>query len=135
MANVRILGDAVVLTSDLKLDDLKLVQKMRPKALSLFEEDESGKLVPYFKVGIGDGEVRNSDVNDYGIIFRKASRDEGLAQVTFKAPVGEGDIKEMVAEAIGTPLAHLITLENLIPDVLDEIHAAHDAVLSSIEVM
>ena len=135
MANVKIIGDAIVITSEVKFEDYQLVQKMKPKALSLYEENSDGKLVPVFRVNVCDGEVRPTDVNENGITFRKGSRDGGYAQITAKAPAGDGDIKELVAEVFGGPLAKLIELEEQLPFVLDAIHDAHEAVLENIEVL
>ena len=135
MANVKIVGDAVVITSALKLEDIKLVQKTFPKKLSLYEEDETGKMNPYFRVEVGTGEVRPTDVSQYGITFRKESREGGFAQITCKIPAGEGDPKELVAEAFGGPLMSLCALEEALPQVVDSINDRKQAVLASIEVV
>ena len=135
MANVKIIGDAVILTSTMKLEDLELIQKTKPKALYLYEEDENGKSVPCFRIAVGEGEVRPSDVNENGITFRKASRDGGFAQITCKAPAGEGDVKDVVAEVFGGPLMSLKKLELALPDVIEEITRLKQAVLANIEVL
>ena len=54
MAKIMVAGDAVVVTSDMKLEDIKLVKKYRPEALTLFEGEGEEK-EPVFKIGIGDG--------------------------------------------------------------------------------
>ena len=135
MANVKIVGDAVVFTSDLKLEELKMVKKSRPKALCLYEEGEDGKPAPVFCVDIRGGEVRPSDMNENGITFRKASRDGGYAQITCKVPDGDGDVKDLVAEAFGVPLMNLTKLEEDLPYVIDELNVLKESVLDSIEVL
>lgn len=40
MAKITIAGDAVVITSSLKLDDIKTIAKYRPKALTLMGGDD-----------------------------------------------------------------------------------------------
>ena len=42
MAKITIAGDAVVITSTQKLEDIKLLEKYRPKALCLYETGENG---------------------------------------------------------------------------------------------
>ena len=133
MATIKIVGEAVVLTSSLKLDDIKLVQKHQPKKLCLYEEDGDGKMVPCFRISTGDGEVKPSDVSEFGITFRKASREGGYAQITCKVPEGDGEAKELVAEAFGAPLMGLIKLEDRLPDVVDDILDLKHEILSSIQ--
>ena len=55
MAKIIIAGDAIVVKSDEKLEDIKTLEKYMPKALSLFEE-EDGKKSEVFRVGSTNGQ-------------------------------------------------------------------------------
>lgn len=133
MANVKIVGDAAVLTSEIKLDDIKLVEKTNPRALSLFGE-EDGHEVALFTVGASKTAGFQGCVTKAGITFGKASRDGGYAQITFPVPEGDGDPKELVADKIGVALMNLNKIEGCLPDVIDDINAAKATMLDCIEV-
>ena len=133
MAKVKICGDAVILTSEIKLDDIKLVEKTNPRALSLFGE-EDGHEVALFTIGTAKTPGFAGCVTKAGITFSKASRDGGYAQITFPVPEGDGDPKELVAEKIGVALMNLNKIEAYLPDVLGDINDAKEAMLDCIEV-
>ena len=134
MAKVKIVGDAVILTSELKLDDIKLVEKTAPHALSLYGE-EDGREVALFTIGTSKTAGFPGCVTKAGITFSKASRDGGYAQITFSIPEGDGDPKELVAEKIGVALMNLNKIEASLPDVIDDINEAKEAMLDCIEVI
>lgn len=129
MAKITVVGDAVVLTSALKYDDLEKVAKYRPEALVL-KGGEDGKQ-DVFMVGVSD---YVGDVDELGVIFnRKARGETGLAQLTCIIPKIDGDVKEFVAEHFGGPMMKLNKLEEQLPAVIAEINADHEAVLAGIE--
>lgn len=132
MAKVVIAGDAVVVTSSMKLEDLLTIAKYRPEALVLKGgEDNKEKLfcVSANKRGIGE-------INKYGATFGSESHDNAkLATITFGlCATGEGDIKEQVADVIGAAITNLSALEETLPAVLNEIAEEKAAVMDSISV-
>lgn len=133
MAKIIIAGDATVIKSTLKLEDIALVQKSRPKALTVYDE-EDGKKIPEsaFSIGVTAGK---GSVTGFGICFNSASHDQGLAQVTVPVPAGEGDLKERVAEAYGVAVTKLARLEAKLPEIISCIKADNAAMLGSIEMM
>jgi len=132
MAKITILGDAVVVKSTLKFEDIKLVEKSRPKELFLYEE-ENGRKLPVFGIGTTDGK---GHISESGITFGGATRDgEGLAQITMGIPSGEGDVKKLVAELIGYPVTQLNKMEASLPPVIEEIKAEKQAMLDGIELI
>lgn len=133
MANVKIVGDAAVLTSQIKLEDIKLIENTNPRALSIFGE-EDGHEVALFTIGTAKTAGFAGCVTKAGITFSKASRDGGYAQITFPVPEGEGDPKELIAAKIGVALMNLNKIEAYLPDVLNDITAAKAAMLDCIEV-
>jgi len=130
MAKITIAGEAVVVTSAIKFEDLRKVEKYRPSALVL-KGGEDGK-EPIFKIGTCCGAGK---INLYGAEFGAASHDDAkLATITLFTGKPDGDIKEAVAESIGTAILNLNKLEATIPAVLAEIDAEKTAILDNITV-
>lgn len=130
MAKIVIAGDAVVITSAIKLEDLRNVAKYRPEALVL-KGGEDGK-EQIFRVGVCNGV---GDINQYGAAFGNATRDDSkLATITLVAPGVEGDIKEFVADKLGSALINLNKLEETLPGVVQSIAAEKAQVMGAISV-
>jgi len=130
MANIKIVGRAVVITSSMKLEDLKTIKKYRQKDLTLYEGEGQEK-VPVFAIGVVPG---FGNINKYGVEFGHANSD-GLAQVTMASHVKDGeDIKTAVAEEVGTAILQLNKLEEKLPDVLHEIEAEKASIMANISV-
>lgn len=130
MAKTRIIGDAIVITSTLKLKDIKNVKEHRPNACSLWG-GEDGK-EELFRISAGE----TGSISNMGIVFGAASRDEGkFAEMTIVAPEMGTDPKEYVAEHYGVALANLNKLEQQLPAVIAEIAAEKAAVMAGITVV
>ena len=137
MAKVVIAGEAVVVTSAVKLSDLRKIAKYRPDALVL-KGGEDGK-EPIFRVGVCNG---TGKINKYGAEFGSETHDDfrsegytrGLATITLVNGGLEGDIREAVAESLGCSILNLNKLEETFPAVLAEIDAEKDAILENITV-
>lgn len=134
MGKISVIGDVVVIKSNLKYEDLKLVEKARPKVLDDYDMEDGKKVLDsLFSIGTTDG---NGSVTKYGITFNSAGHDgEGLAQVTVPVPAGDGDVKERVAEAYGVAVMRLAKLEEKLPAVISEIKASNKAMLDGITLM
>ena len=105
MAKITIVGDAMVITSSKKLEDIKLLEKYRPKALCLYETNEDGKKEEVFKVGSTNGE---GAINKYGASFASVTHDEEmLATITMPIPQGVADAIEYAAEKVGMAVINL----------------------------
>ena len=130
MAKVAVMGNAIVITSGVKIEDLKTIQKYRPCALTLFG-GEDGK-EPMFVVKTGCA----SSFNKYGATFAEATRGEngGYATMTIVDEIS-GDPAEFVAEKYGTAIRNLNALEEKLNGVLDEIVAERQSVKDSITVV
>ena len=131
MAKITIAGDAVVVTSTRKLEDIKTIAKYRPKALTLMG-GEDGK-EPVFAIGVTDGA---GNINAVGASFGRESYDDNkLACVTmFTGAAVTGDAKEWVADHLGSAIISLNKLEQTLPAVLAEIAAEKAQVMSNITV-
>lgn len=131
MAKITIAGDAVVVTSALKLEDIKTVAKYRPKALTLMG-GEDGK-EPVFAVGVTEGA---GNINAFGASFgRETYDDQKHACITLCTGMAvTGDVKEWVADHIGSAIINLNKLEEALPAVLEEIANEKARVMSNITV-
>ena len=133
MAKVVVAGDAVVVTSDFKFEDLETIAKYRPEALVLMGgEDNKEKVfvVSVNKRGVGD-------INKYGATFNSESHDEAKrATITFVVDWADGnDIKERVADAFGSAITNLNALEQTLPQILEEIAKEKEAIKESISII
>ena len=126
MAKITIAGDAAVVTSAMKLEDIKTIEKYRPKELVL-KGGEDGK-EPIFAVGTTNGA---GNINSFGAETRD---DEKLACITLFLDGVTGDVKDWVADRLGAAIINLNKLEEKLPAVLDEIAAEKANVLSNITV-
>ena len=132
MSKITIAGEAVVVTSEAKLEELQKVAKYRPNALVLYG-GEDGK-EPIFSISVcnsGDG-----NINRFGVEFSHATHDEAkLATVTIVHPYGDDvDIKAVVADKIGAYVLNLNKLEETLPSVMNEIAAEKAQILANITV-
>lgn len=129
MAKIVIAGQAIVVTSDMALEDLKTIKKYRPDALIL-KGGEDGK-EPVFALGIGEGKI-----NTVGASFCEATRDEEKkATLTMTTNYDGEDIEGFVSDSIGAALMNLNKLEATLPAVLEEIAAEKATIKESIIVV
>lgn len=131
MANTKIVGNAAVITSTLKLADIKKIEKSTRKDVLTLNGGEDGK-TPIFMVGTTTYGTGN--INACGAEFACASRDgDQLAQITLGIPADVADAKEYVVEKYGIALINLAKIEEAVPAVLTAINEEHDALIESIE--
>lgn len=133
MAKLSILGNAVVITSAVKLEDIRTIEKYNKDALILTEEVD-GKKIPVFRVATGT----NGSINENGASFADATRDDKkLAQITLGTAIAGAvsDAKEWAADKFGKALVRLNKLEATIPAVLEQIAADKAAVMANISVV
>ena len=130
MAKVIIAGDAVVVKSTIKYEDLKAVKKYRPEALTL-RGGEDGK-EPIFSLFVKDSGA--GSINANGAVFCAATRDdEKLATFTMVVNGDDDfDVKEYIASELGGALTNLKKIEETLPAVIAEIAAEKAAVLKDI---
>ena len=112
MAKIVIAGDAVVVKSELKLEDIKTIEKYNAKALTLMGGDEGKE--PIFALGTTTG---TGSINSVGASFGKADSD-GKAVITMVMQgVPTEKAKDWVADTLGAALMNLNTLEGKLPEV------------------
>lgn len=130
MAKIVIAGDAIIVTSSMKLADIQTIQKYRPSELVL-KGGEDGK-EPIFAIGVTNGA---GNINEVGASFGRTSHDEEkFATITMVTDGVTGDIKEWVADRIGCAIISLNKLEEKLPAVLAEIEDQKAEVMGNITV-
>lgn len=128
MAKISVVGEAVVVTSAIKMEDLQMVKKYRPDALIL-KGGEEGK-TPIFGITANPA---GGSLTRVGAVFSSAAQDgSGLATLTMMLPRGIENIKEYIADAFGEGFTHLEEMEKLLPAVVADITADREAMMSKI---
>lgn len=126
MAKITVVGQAVVVTSGLKLEDIKTIEKYRPDALIL-KGGENNK-EELFRIGTGAGSI-----NQYGASFNEATRDDNkFAVITLTTDYSGDDIKGYVADQLGSAITNLKALEEKLPEVVESIKAERKAIMDGI---
>lgn len=131
MAKVTILGDAAVIKSTLKLDDIKNVKKYRPKALAL-KGGEDGK-EDIFVIDTAESDA--GSINSFGAVFTRESRDEDKnACITITIPASITDAEKYIVDEFGGALMNLKKMEEILPAVIAEIAADKASIMADIAV-
>ena len=131
MAKMTIAGNALVISSSMKLKDLKAIKKYRPKAL-LLTGGENGKDTLY-AVDVADSGT--GGINSVGACFAQETHDgEEKACITINLNNVQGDVREFIADTYGEAFTNLNALEATFPAVLEEIMNQKAAIMESISV-
>lgn len=114
--NVKVLGEAVVIESTLKLEDIENLEAYKKDSLTM--KDEKGK--PYFRVGVA--EDAQGEINDFGVEFgNRTTSPAGNARVTLAICPDHENVKEAIWAHLGTALLKLQKAEQELPTVLNEL--------------
>lgn len=129
MANVKVVGDALVITSALTLEDYKMLERYRESVLVLMGGEDKKEQI--YRASTGE----DGSFDKYGVVFNgKTHDDDKLATVTILIDKVDGDIKEYVANEFGERIMKLNQLEKTLPDVIEEIKKERESVKDSISV-
>ena len=121
----KLVGNALVITSDIPYEDLLLVAKYAPEKLAL-KGGEDGK-DEIFRVFI-NGE--NGSINDGGAKFGCTEQGGNkVATITMLIPKCE----EFIADTYGEALTNLNKIVDTIPAAVKEVKANRKAIIDSIE--
>lgn len=119
MAKITIVGQAIVVTSNMKFEDIELIKKYRPSALTLYKGEGQEK-EPVFKIGTAPFGAGN--ISKYGVEFDSATRDERkLASLTEVLTRDVEDLKAYVSDTYGPAILYLNEMEDILPATLREI--------------
>ena len=129
MAHVNVVGNAMVVTSTLKLEDIKLCEKYRPEALILRGGEDGKEAIFRIKTGT------ENDIGKYGAVFTGASRDgNGFATITLSILGEPEDLKAEIADNFGSALVNINALEYAIAEAIEEIEAERAMVIDQITI-
>lgn len=128
MAKVSVVGNAAVITSAMKLEDIKLLEKYRPEALMLMG-GEDGK-EPVFRVGTGGGTI-----NEYGVSFDGETRDDNKFATLTIVIETDRDIKETLADHIGAAVMMLNKVEKTASEAVEAVRNERKEFMDSITVI
>ncbi len=134
MAKIKVVGNKMFVTSEVKTEDIKLLQKYRPDALSLFRDGTDGVKVPEFTVCTTNG---NGEIGVHGAAFGATAMDgSGLAIIVKDLPadVTPGNVAEKVADIVGVSILNLNKVEAQIGPALEEVAAEKADILANITV-
>lgn len=133
MAKCKICGNAAVIESGVKAEAFEMAAKYRPQSLVLMggkDDKEEVFRVAFVKAG-------NGNVSKYGVEFDAVTRNaDGFATVTLpldSAP--ETGIEDWIADKFGLAILSLNKIEDAMDDVLEDIAAEKESILSNIEVL
>lgn len=125
-ACIKIAGSACVVESAHTLDDIKMLEKYRPKALSLYEDKEEVFRVASASQGVGS-------INSYGAAFGQQVSTEGKATITMMIPDGVEDVKAWAEEKVGVSILNLnkveAQFESALAEVTNELTAIRDTIV------
>lgn len=124
---IKIAGNAIVLTSKLKLDTIKKLEKYIPNALVLVstEDNEEREI---FRVATG----KTGSISKYGVSFATADKD-GFATITTNIPEDVTDKKVYVKDNFATILLMLKDIEAVAETTLAEFEADYAKLDEEIE--
>lgn len=130
MTKITIHGDALVLTSGLKLETLRKIKKYRPDAMILRDKEKN----PIFSIDVGS---KAASANKNGIVFVSASHDEnGYATYTEMIPTGMSstEAENYAEDKFGAIILKMNVLEEALGASLTEIEAEIASVQAAITV-
>ena len=117
---VRIVGNAVVLTSKVKFDTILKLEKYNKNALCLVETQKDGSEKEIFRIMTG----KASAISKYGIVFAEKNT-AGYAVATVLLPDRTENKKEYVKDNFGSILFMLNDLEAAIETIKTSLEAAY----------
>ena len=129
----KTVGQALVITLETKLDDLKRAAKYAPKAMYLFGEDDEGHTAVRFGVQVVNKPITGS-LNKYGATFGSCNAD-GFAQITLPLQGVEAEKRRgTVIDLYGKAMFDLAEVETNVAAALDTIDTQIASVVENMEV-
>lgn len=131
MSKVKIVGNAVVITSDLKVEEILKVKKFTKSGLKL--RDEKGNEI--FAIDYCPG-ANSSSISEHGVIYGETNA-EGYAQLSLlmAEDVKAEDRMDVILDNYAIALGNLNTLETYIRETATELESTVETIKSGIEVV
>lgn len=131
MARINVTGRALVITSEVKLDDWKSVQKYRGEALKLKEKDEDGNKKEVFRVMVDESGM--GSVSNFGLCWGAADA-SGKATVTKLIPDNVEDVESYIVDTFGSVVMNVNKIEEAIPGAIEDAAKEREAILESVTI-
>lgn len=131
-ATAVIAGSSCVITSTMKLEDLKTIKALRPKALVMYEGEGKDK-EPVFAIGVTERSA--GSINENGATFGPVVSKDGYATITMNFGPDVEDPAKKVEETYGLGLLRLNQLEKTFESVLEEIKAEKESIHKLVSAM
>lgn len=129
----KIVGQALVITLETKLDDLKRAAKYAPKAMYLFGEDDEGHTAERFGVQVV-GKPVTGTLTKYGATIGSCNAD-GFAQITLPLQGIEAKKRKgAVIDLYGKAMFDLAEVETNVAAALETIDTQIASVVENMEV-
>lgn len=128
-ARILVAGSCATIESGYTLDELKLIQKFRPAALSTFEVQDGHK-TPTFTIGVAT--AGNGSVGSVGASFCPRQSAAGKAMIVLQIPETETDAVKWAADYVGVAILKIRKIEAGLDDVLAEINAEKAEVVGAV---
>ena len=125
MANVKIAGNVIILTSAVTLEQIKRLEKHRPEALAV--RNDKNEVI--FRVGTGSNALNNN-----GASFNATTKDDReLAFITLEIPANITDGKRYFAEIYGKAHLQLKRIESGLTDVLRAVEDEINEIMNDVQ--
>lgn len=129
---ITITANTYSITSDIKVEDIKLLEKYNPNALKLFKEDGEERFRISYNPNV------KSCISTFGITFgAKTLNGDAKAAITGTLPneiTAEAAAKEYVAEQLGSAFKDLKELEEKIPEAVATIKENKKTIIDAITI-
>lgn len=127
---VRILGNAFVITSKLKFENIKKMEKLSNETLCLVEIERDDTVNEVFRISTG----KVASVSPYGITYNEANPD-GYAIATSTFPSDVTDKKAFIKENLAKVMLMLDELEMHVADGLEKLEKRYEELDKDIEIV
>lgn len=121
----KILGKSVTVTSDIKMEELKELQKFNPEAL--LKKDKDGNVI--YAIGVG-----TASISPYGASFDDKNA-EGFAQLSFPINCKDEDKEKFVKDTFGNSIFNLMEMEETVIASLATLSSKITAIKEAITVV
>ena len=132
MAKINVCGNAAVISMGVTLENIKTLEKYKPKALRLIEADDDGNKEEVFRIEtVSEG----GGISKYGASFSSTTHGpEKFAAITLALPNDVDDVTKYVADKFGLAIMRLNKVEAQFADALTAVAAEQAAILGNITV-
>ena len=129
-ARVRILGNAFVITSKLKFENIKKMEKLSNETLCLVEIEKDETINEVFRISTG----KVASISSYGITYNEANT-EGYAIATSTFPADVTDKKAFIKDNLAKVMLMLDELEAHIAEDLVKLEKRYEELDKDIEIV